>query len=841
MDEPSERQHQVQQKEDGQYRIESSKFNITPSYGKQNLTKQFYELLKVNLLLKRRDWLPVLNELVGTLFILFILVMLNLTVPKPGADVSPLIDSLRDLFSQSEPLAPLELRYFPARTSIFAYKSTNPNGLIVGVDFLSFTPPSSTTSLAANYTILVNDTILSNADYVNAYFLTTQTYIDTALINLDRTSKSLPPLNSPLLYTETNGIRTSKITPTVSSTITDMIPYYMIFMFQPISQNVMQRLTSEKEKMRPGLVMMGMNESLTSPIILLVTLILYTLTAVSFGTIISIIFPDPRQSSGMSFLSIFITIALFGLGQLLIFDKTSVSVHIENLWMLLIPQSAFARVIFYALEAEQSLRALSFSNIATENPKMVNSLVMLGVDAVVWGVGGWYLDKVFPGFGRPGLHPAFFLKKGYWRVAEDANEDVVVDSGEGESMKTSEEESENFEKVDLTGILPNRVDAVKIVDVRKEFKSRGAAKEKTKKKWSLRKKEEEVKVAVDHVSLDLHAGQTLALLGHNGAGKTTLMTLLTGLTTPTRGHIQFKLPHPTSPSQTISVSTRSPASLRMIQASMGVCPQFDVLFGELTCREHLRLYASFKNFTVHAPSSSNSTGETALDAYITTLLNDVYLGSKMDARSSTLSGGNKRKLSLAISLLGSPRVLLLDEPTNGMDIDSTHQIWSLLESLKKGSTSSPATGSSGICVVLTTHSMEEAETLGDRIAMMSNGRLQVLGSVLYLKDKFGVGFRLVVEGSGVERVLEVVRRWVSGAYVKMEEGRGRGVIYLKSSLERTEDGKKDMAAALGGIFKDLREAQERGELKGVRTVGLSQSSLEEVFIALKEQGDAKEE
>jgi ABC-type multidrug transport system ATPase subunit len=269
--------------------------------------------------------------------------------------------------------------------------------------------------------------------------------------------------------------------------------------------------------------------------------------------------------------------------------------------------------------------------------------------------------------------------------------------------------------------------------------------------------------------------------------------------------------------------------------------------------QHLELYSSFKGFTVHSQTHPDQTDpkvlKSNLNAYIDALLTDVYLSHKLDARISTLSGGQKRKVSLAIALLGNPKIVILDECTTGMDTDSTHQIWGLLESIKsRGETT----------IILTTHLMEEAETLGDRIAILSKGKLQALGTGLFLKKKWGVGYRLVVEGEesfvktiGVgedsksvedpmEKVLEITKKWLPESSIASSTPKTT-IIFLNSSASSSSSGDDTVSSCLHNVFHDLRVAQEKGDLNGVDTIGLSQSTLEEVFITLKEMEEEDEE
>merc|ERR1740123_1962737 len=158
-----------------------------------------------------------------------------------------------------------------------------------------------------------------------------------------------------------------------------------------------------------------------------------------------------------------------------------------------------------------------------------------------------------------------------------------------------------------------------------------------------------------------------------------------------------------------------------IRQFLGVCPQHSLLWPMLTVYEHMYLFAILKNMEKHI-----------IDRKIDLLLADVGLSGKENSYSSTLSGGQKRKLSLALAFIGDPSIIFLDEPTSGMDPAARRKTWDLVEKYKQNR-----------CIVLTTHDMTEAGAIADRIAIMSRGRLQIYGSALYLKSVCGVGYNLI--------------------------------------------------------------------------------------------------
>ncbi|KAL3242105.1 hypothetical protein MRX96_021472 [Rhipicephalus microplus] len=213
-------------------------------------------------------------------------------------------------------------------------------------------------------------------------------------------------------------------------------------------------------------------------------------------------------------------------------------------------------------------------------------------------------------------------------------------------------------------------------------------------------------LAVDRLCLRIPKGECFGLLGVNGAGKSTTFKMLTGDTEITSGDAYLN-GH--------SVSRE----LNKAQQYIGYCPQFDALYDELTAKEHLRLYSRFRGIPVKDENK-----------VIEWTLQKLGLTSYADRVVGTYSGGNKRKLSTAIALLGGPPVIYLDEPTTGMDPYTRRFLWDLIQDLVRG----------GRSVILTSHSMEECEALCTRLAIMVNGHFKCLGSIQHLKNRFGEGY-----------------------------------------------------------------------------------------------------
>uniref|UniRef100_A0A452TWU4 ATP binding cassette subfamily A member 13 n=1 Tax=Ursus maritimus TaxID=29073 RepID=A0A452TWU4_URSMA len=227
---------------------------------------------------------------------------------------------------------------------------------------------------------------------------------------------------------------------------------------------------------------------------------------------------------------------------------------------------------------------------------------------------------------------------------------------------------------------------------------------------SVTKEYEPHKAAVRDLTLTFHRDQITALLGTNGAGKTTVISMLTGLHAPTSG--------------TIFINGKNlQTDLSSIRRELGVCPQQDVLFDNLTVREHLLLFASL----------SGVQGEERRLCSSSRTLQEVELTQHQHKQTRVLSGGMKRKLSIGIAFIGTSRTVVLDEPTSGVDPCSRRSIWDILLKYREGRT-----------VIFTTHHLDEAEALSDRVAFLHQGRLRCCAPPFCLTEAYGQGLSLTL-------------------------------------------------------------------------------------------------
>jgi lipooligosaccharide transport system ATP-binding protein len=283
-------------------------------------------------------------------------------------------------------------------------------------------------------------------------------------------------------------------------------------------------------------------------------------------------------------------------------------------------------------------------------------------------------------------------------------------------------------------------------------------------------------VAVKGIDVTVRRGEAFGFLGPNGAGKSSTMRMVACVSPPTSGELL--------------VLGRDPAQDgSAIRARLGVVPQEDTLDNELTVRENLLVYARY--FGLSWAAARTRAAE---------LLAFVQLAERADAKVETLSGGMKRRLTIARSLVNEPDLLLLDEPTTGLDPQARHVVWDRLFRLKQG----------GVTLVLTTHYMDEAEQLCDRLVVMDGGRIAAEGSPLDLIRRHST--REVVELRFLGADHEEVAPKVADLAERVEVLPDRLLLY-------TDDG--DAAAAA---------AHARGLAPA--SVLVRRAGLEDVFLRL---------
>ncbi|KAJ8686326.1 hypothetical protein QAD02_022120 [Eretmocerus hayati] len=295
--------------------------------------------------------------------------------------------------------------------------------------------------------------------------------------------------------------------------------------------------------------------------------------------------------------------------------------------------------------------------------------------------------------------------------------------------------------------------------------------------------------ALRGVSVDFHKGQITALLGHNGAGKTTMMSILSGMTSPSHGAVFVN-------SKDVSEDTNE------ILRDMGLCTQENMVFPNLTVYQQLLIFSMLKN---------NGKSKSSNEQRVKVLLQDLKLYDKRHCLANKLSGGQKRRLCLSVALVGEGNVIILDEPTSGLDPENKRLIWDVVLKMREQRT-----------ILISTHDMEEADILGDRIAIMHAGQLRGCGTSMFLKRIIGHG--------NVEVTLSM-EPWCDMNNVCGE---------LNNQVKIVNESSGKIVLCLPNT-PDLPDSLDKLELKkkelGITGLSVSLISLEQVFLRVTQDED----
>ncbi|XP_076997705.1 phospholipid-transporting ATPase ABCA3-like [Tamandua tetradactyla] len=502
----------------------------------------------------------------------------------------------------------------------------------------------------------------------------------------------------------------------------------------------------------------------SEPSLIFVFLLCFAITSIFFSFMVSTFFNRAHYAVSVGGFLYFATYFPYSIISQN-YDEMTLT---QKLASCLCSNIAMALGIQFLVNAEMQGTGIKWSNIftstQTDNFVFAYVLGMLLCDALLYGLVAWYIDAVFPGEYGMPKPWNFFLQHSYWF---------------GEPTEKKREKKQFYETIENKYFEAEPTGLVAGIQIKHLYK--------------VFQVQNSTKIAVKDLSLNLYEGQITVLLGHNGAGKSTTLSILAGLYPPTSGEAYIN-----------GYDTKT--DMTKIRKNLGLCPQQNLLFNYLTVSEHLHFYCVLKGIP---PKTQPKEIDHMLTAF--------NLLEKRDEFSQSLSGGMKRKLSIIIALIGGSKVVILDEPTSGMDPVSRRSTWDLLQQYKQDRT-----------ILLTTHYMDEADNLGDRIAIMDQGTLQCCGSSVFLKQIYGVGYHIIMVKEPqckVEEVSQLIHYHIPTATLESNIGTELSFILPKDCTHRFET-----------LFSDLEKRQK--EL-GIASFGASITTMEEVFLRVNKRAESQ--
>ncbi|KAG9276791.1 retinal-specific ATP-binding cassette transporter-like isoform X1 [Astyanax mexicanus] len=493
-----------------------------------------------------------------------------------------------------------------------------------------------------------------------------------------------------------------------------------------------------------AIIMGGKVLNYSNPIILFIFLLTFTTATIMQCFLMTVFFNKANLAAACSGILYF----SFYLPHLACFTWQDRITKDMKIMASLMSQVAFGFGTEYLSRYEEQGLGLQWDNIHTsplegDEFSFHTSIIMMLLDTVLYAVLAWYLDSVFPGqygIGRPFYFP---IQPSYWLNLTNPTKAVPeksvvkrpsIDNSARKPEETANNQTQPVEEQTTQPSEPpgtcKHGDRREKLEMQIKLEEEGSSYQNQSylsgEKVFFEAEpsglvvgvhvENLVKVfsgsskpAVDGLSITFYEGQITAFLGHNGAGKTTTMSILTGLFPPTSG-------------TAFIYGKDIRTDMDTIRHSLGMCPQHNIIFHHMTVAEHILFYSLLKGRPLAEAQQE-----------VENMLEDFGLPHKRNEQTQNLSGGLQRKLSVAMAFVGGAKVVFLDEPTSGVDPYSRRSIWDLLLKYRPGRT-----------VILSTHHMDEADLLSDRVAIISQGRLHCCGSPLFLKSMLGAGFYLTL-------------------------------------------------------------------------------------------------
>ncbi|XP_062116462.1 ABC transporter A family member 2-like [Humulus lupulus] len=556
-----------------------------------------------------------------------------------------------------------------------------------------------------------------------------------------------------------------------------------------------------------------------SSAVVFLVLFLFQINMLGFAFMLSAFISNSSASPSVGFTIFIVSSVNQLLGPIQIPYSRRISKPFRVIWSLF-PPNLFNKAVYLLADATSTPQdiGISWSRKAECTPND-NECVITISDIYKWFVATFilwiglaiYFDNIIPNEFGVRKSAFYFLKPQYWtgRNGKKREEGAIcscIDSLQSEEQIPADDEDvleeENIIKQHIGKSIENTKVAVQIRGLVKTYPG-------STKLVCFKCKRTQPFHALKGLWVNFARKQLFCLIGTSGAGKTSVINCLTGITPATGGDALI-----------YGNSIQSSSSMSRIRKLVGVCPQFDILWDALSAEEHLHIFSSIKGIP---PASIQSVIQNSLE--------EVRLTEAANVRAGSYSGGMRRRLSLAISFIGDPKLVILDEPTTGIDPITRRHVWDIIQEAKKER-----------AILLTTHSMEEADILSDRIGIMANGKLRCIGSSAVLKSRFGNGS--IVHVSFIQSSDRQTPPH-NGDVVDTTQQRHETVkLFFKRHLDVLPKEENDSSLTFAiprnreMLFPDcFTELQDRQNEFGIADFGISFTSLEEVFLSIARQAE----
>nr|XP_002748709.2 ATP-binding cassette sub-family A member 6 isoform X1 [Callithrix jacchus]XP_008995894.2 ATP-binding cassette sub-family A member 6 isoform X1 [Callithrix jacchus] len=622
--------------------------------------------------------------------------------------------------------------------------------------------------------------------YWNEGFVALQTAINTAIIEITTNQPVMEELMSVTAIT-------MKTLPFITKDLlhNEIFILFSLLCFSPLVYFISLNVTKERKKCKNLMKMMGLQDSafwfswgliyagfifiisifitmiitltqiviMTGFMVIFILFFLYGLSLVALVFLMSVLLKKAVLTNLVVFL---LTLCWGCMGFTVLYEQLPSSLE----WILSICSPfAFTAGMTRVIKLDYNLNDVIFPDSSGDSYTMIATFSILLLDGLIYLLLTLYFDKILPYGDERHYSPLFFFNSSSCFQHQRTDNKVIE-----KEIELEHPSDDYFEPVapEFQG-----KEAIRIRNVKKEYKGKSGKVE-----------------ALKGLHFDVYEGQITAILGHDGAGKSSLLNILNGLSVPTEGSVMI-----------YNKNLSEMQDLEEIRKITGVCTQLNVQFDTLTVKENLSLFAKIKG--IHPQE---------VEQEVQRILLELDMQNIQDSLAKHLSGGQKRKLTFGIAILGDPQVLLLDEPTTGLDPFSRDQVWSLLREHKANRV-----------ILFSTQSMDEADILADRKVIMSNGRLKCAGSSIFLKRRWGLGYHLSLYRNEIcnpEQITFFITHHIPDAKLKTEN---KTKLVYTLPLERTN------------TFPDLFSDLDKCCSQGVTGYDISMSTLNEVFMKLEGQ------